>query len=269
MMHRIAWIAASTGLAGALSAWACTVTNEDHCGHRQGDATCQELYQTGVCSVCAVANNGCIDGPVPEGCAPEGVTAGADTSGTAPSTSAPTTSGSAAAGTATGTGDVTVGSTSNESETSTTTGGPAGVCQDGMRDPGELCDQDDLGDWTCADFGGGAGVPSCNEDCTLDTTPCGSKGGCMNGELDPGEQCDPSAKSEFGDNDCEKATGDVAPGGMLACTNECVMTTGACCLPESTQCEELLRQTDFECCPGFVCRLDLREDLLYRCRPPP
>lgn len=272
MVHRIAWIAASAVLAGALSAWACTVTNADHCGNRQGDATCQELYQAGVCSVCAVANNGCIDGPVPEGCAPEGTTSGHETIGTAPSTSTSTSTSMSTSSdptaTSANTGSTTSGSTTNDSGATTTTGGPAGVCQDGTRDPGELCDQDDLGDWTCEDFGGASGVPECNDDCTLDTRPCMSRDAeCGNGMLEPGEQCDPKARQEFGDNDCETATDGQASGGMLACIGECIMTTDACCITEGTLCADLTGPSEFACCGDLECRTD-GLDLAQRCRTP-
>jgi hypothetical protein len=74
-------------------------------------------------------------------------------------------------------------------------GAPPAECGNGVREvPAEACDQDDLGDATCADFGM-SGQLGCTPTCQLDPTACV---GCGNGFLDPGEACD----GELSAGDC-------------------------------------------------------------------
>jgi len=70
------------------------------------------------------------------------------------------------------------------------------TCGNGIIDPDETCDGDNLGisDDSCSLYSGffGSGTITCNENCNLDTFSCESAATCGNGFLDPGEICDGS-----------------------------------------------------------------------------
>lgn len=73
----------------------------------------------------------------------------------------------------------TTDGTSTSTSTSGTTGG--GACNNGILDPGEQCDGNNLGGFTCESLGYGGGTLSCDAVmCILDTSLCemgGSTGG--------------------------------------------------------------------------------------------
>lgn len=112
-------------------------------------------------------------------------------------------------------------------------------CGNGVREPGEACDEDDLGGLTCQDLGLGGGPPRCTYDCQIDETSCAS---CGNGYVDPGEECDGEA---LPDETClsvadpawiahlsEVAKGvpdpnDIVTGG-LACHPDCTLDRSGC-----------------------------------------
>lgn len=60
-------------------------------------------------------------------------------------------------------------------------------CGNGVIDPEEECDGDNLANLTCEDLNFDGGQLTCNPDCTLNITTCI---GCGNGVLDGNEQCD-------------------------------------------------------------------------------
>lgn len=65
------------------------------------------------------------------------------------------------------------------------------ACGNGRIDPGEQCDQTDLGGATCADpLPGSTGTLTCSLDCTFDTSGCTETGRCGDGVQDFGEACD-------------------------------------------------------------------------------
>ncbi len=70
---------------------------------------------------------------------------------------------------------------------------PPPECGNGVLEPGEACDGDDVGANTCTALGFTGGAPRCRYDCTLDATACA---GCGNGYVDPGEECDGDAIGE-------------------------------------------------------------------------
>ncbi|MFY0536883.1 hypothetical protein [Nannocystis pusilla] len=70
--------------------------------------------------------------------------------------------------------------------TSTTTGRPT-ACGDGILDPGELCDGDQLGGESCESQGFDGGELGCLDTCEFDTQNCSA---CGDGQLDAGEGCD-------------------------------------------------------------------------------
>ena len=66
----------------------------------------------------------------------------------------------------------------------------AGICGNGVIDPGEFCDGADLGQNDCTTLGLGAGALACNADCTYDFSGCTLQPVCGNGVLEGAEQCD-------------------------------------------------------------------------------
>jgi len=86
-------------------------------------------------------------------------------------------------------------------------------CQDGVRDPGEICDGADLGDFSCE-----AGWPICLTNCTAICTVCGN-GRIELNELGVGEACD-DGNTEDGDG----------------CSARCEIERSYCVTPESDEC---------------------------------
>ncbi|MBU0977163.1 MAG: hypothetical protein KKD18_01995 [Nanoarchaeota archaeon] len=83
-------------------------------------------------------------------------------------------------------------------------------CGDGVADPGEDCDDDDLNGQTCQTLGYDSGDLSCNPDCTFNT------GQCQQGS---GEEC-------TSNDDC-----------TLRCYPTCNVSTGEC-MPNATVCAD-------------------------------
>ena len=108
-------------------------------------------------------------------------------------------------------------------DTSGCTGGVE-TCGNGVLDPGEECDGENLGGNTCGDVGNYVGgTLSCNADCTFNTDECQAHEDCGNGVIDEGEDCD---GDELGGNTCEDV-GDYL-GGVLACRNDCTFDVSGC-----------------------------------------
>lgn len=86
-------------------------------------------------------------------------------------------------------------------------------CQDGVRDPGEICDGADLGDFTCE-----TGWPICLTNCTAICTVCGN-GRIELNERGVGEECD-DGNTEDGDG----------------CSSACRIERSYCVTPDSDEC---------------------------------
>jgi hypothetical protein len=94
-------------------------------------------------------------------------------------------------------------------------------CGNGTLDPGETCDGNALGGYTCQDFGYLGGTLECTPDCSgFDESNC-SNAECGNGIVEAGEECD-------GVNlDGETCMSQGFVGGTLSCTN-CSFNTNNC-----------------------------------------
>jgi hypothetical protein len=134
---------------------------------------------------------------------PESTTTDAATGSTDPTTTAADTSSGSASGT--------------EGATETT----SSACGDGIADPGEACDGEDLGGATCESEGFDRGALACTAICQLDTSGCE---GCGDEVLGPGEECD---SFELGGETCESQGFDA---GILGCTGRCTFDTSICYL---------------------------------------
>jgi len=86
-------------------------------------------------------------------------------------------------------------------------------CQNGVLDPGEICDGAQLGEFTCE-----SGHAICLTNCTAICTQCGN-GRIELNELGVGEQCD--------DGNTEEGDG---------CSAECLIERSYCVTPESDEC---------------------------------
>ncbi|PKN48167.1 MAG: hypothetical protein CVU59_00055 [Deltaproteobacteria bacterium HGW-Deltaproteobacteria-17] len=86
-------------------------------------------------------------------------------------------------------------------------------CQNGVLDPGEICDGTDLGDFTCE-----AGWPICLTNCTAICTECGN-GHIELNEFGVGEECD-DGNSDDGDG----------------CSSECLIERSYCVERDSDEC---------------------------------
>lgn len=150
-----------------------------------------------------------------------------------PTDPSPTASGSTSGTMTTTVGTATVSTTADPSDADVaTTDTPkldiATGCGDGAVDPGELCDGDDLQEFSCRAFGYAGGDLACREDCTFDTSFCvgsdsDSGDACGDGEVNPGEQCDGDDLQGF---TCE-ALG--LGGGVLTCDFiMCTFDTSMC-----------------------------------------
>ena len=96
-------------------------------------------------------------------------------------------------------------------------------CGNGVVNPSEQCDGDDVQGFDCADLALGKGELGCTEQCNFDTSGCSGPPACGDGEVAPGEQCD-------GDNlqglDCESLG---LGGGTLTCNPvQCTFDTSGC-----------------------------------------
>ncbi len=91
------------------------------------------------------------------------------------------------------------------------------TCGNGMVDPPEACDGEELGVQTCAGLGLGEGVLQCLNNCAgYDTSGCGSPLSCGDGTRDGAEVCD---GSDFGALTCQSLG---LGSGALACASDCL-----------------------------------------------
>jgi hypothetical protein len=171
----------------------CSVTNKEHCGNLEGDATCSARDKDyPYCNVCIGDNDGCVAAPVDDpSCAKTASSGGSSgSSATEPSsststssttggpTTGTTTSATGSTGTTTSTGTTDTGDSTATATTQTTSGtgstGAPPMCGDGNIDDQEVCDGDQLGGKKCTDFGTmyGGGTLMCFDNCTFDTSGC-------------------------------------------------------------------------------------------------
>lgn len=95
-----------------------------------------------------------------------------------------------------------------------------GTCDDGVLDPGEDCDGNDLAGQTCQSLGYADGDLACTSMCAFDESNCTS---CGNGVVDdPAEECD---GLDLQQATCESLDFDD---GALACLPNCQYDLGAC-----------------------------------------
>ena len=67
---------------------------------------------------------------------------------------------------------------------------PMGECGDGVMDPGEDCDTDDLGGASCGSLGYGTGTLACDSNCGFVVSGCDNPPVCGDSTVDIGEECD-------------------------------------------------------------------------------
>jgi hypothetical protein len=128
-------------------------------------------------------------------------------------------------GSETATGDSESAGESGDDSTETEGGeeesSPGAVCGNGVLEPGELCDGDELGGQTCEDLGFVGGELSCSDQCTIDATGC-SEQLCGNNIIEGDEECD---GSDLGGLNCT----DLGMGpGLPLCTESCAFDTSTC-----------------------------------------
>jgi len=101
------------------------------------------------------------------------------------------------------------------------------VCGDGIADPGEDCDGEDLAGTTCEDFGR-IGPLGCLPDCSFDLSECiSAEPICGDGVLHPREGCEGNDFGELGfAPECEDVLGDGLYG-EVTCT-DCGVDTSGC-----------------------------------------
>ncbi|MBI5507783.1 MAG: CotH kinase family protein [Deltaproteobacteria bacterium] len=110
----------------------------------------------------------------------------------------------------------------------TTIGGDT-TCGDGVRDPTEMCDGNDLGAATCASIGNGGGALACRRDCTLDVTGCVAAGVVCGDDVVAGlEQCD---GADLRGHSCQSLS---LGAGDLACTVDCSFDVTGCASQTAT-----------------------------------
>lgn len=100
---------------------------------------------------------------------------------------------------------------------------PLAECGNGLLEDGELCDDVELGDETCADQGFDAGELACADDCTFDVTGCVNFS-CGDGQINGLEACD-GAQLPDGASCADAGFG----AGEVGCTDNCVLDFTNCC----------------------------------------
>jgi hypothetical protein len=103
------------------------------------------------------------------------------------------------------------------------TEGALANCGDGMRQAGESCDGEDLGEVTCSDLGFEKGTLACTGSCAFDVSGCtGMAAACGDGAAGSDEDCD---GDDFKGRSCEDFGFSE---GALACTDQCTIDTSGC-----------------------------------------
>lgn len=100
---------------------------------------------------------------------------------------------------------------------------PTPYCGDGVMDPDEACDGEDLGGLTCASLGyPGGGALACTDECRLDLSGCRGAG-CGDGVRDSAEECD---GADLGGVTCTSLG--YYEGGDLTCHADCTLDASGC-----------------------------------------
>lgn len=224
---------------------ACTRKNLDHCAWRDGDAHCEKQgFARPYCSTCEASFDGCVMGPPAPVCVPdEGSASVADASGETVTNassqessdgSSTTASVSATDSSASGTSAGTTG----PGESSSSTGEP--ICGDGVKNGGELCDENDLDGKTCEFFNLGGGTLLCTPNCmNWNFMMCDNGAICGNDVVEGPEDCD---GTDLAGHDCAEFP--EYGGGELACDG-CEFSFDGCapCTPGAQACD-----SNDECC---------------------
>lgn len=116
------------------------------------------------------------------------------------------------------------------------------LCPNGVIDPGEECDLNNLGRNTCLSLGGfNGGILSCDNSCHFNTTDCFY---CGDGNVDFGEECDMSVPTG---STCQ-SLGFLS--GSLSCSNSCNINTSSCIYAES--CNDFSSSGTYTIDPGHI-----------------
>jgi hypothetical protein len=126
-------------------------------------------------------------------------------------------------------------------DTSGLSGGSSGVCGNGVKEAGEVCDGADLGGKECVDFSGfSGGTLACGQGCaSFDTSFC-TFASCGNGVAEGNEECD---GSDLNGHTCS-SLGYL--GGTLTCGSLCRFDLTGC---EMAECGNSVRE-GVEVCDG-------------------
>ncbi|UCF68300.1 MAG: hypothetical protein JSV80_03095 [Acidobacteriota bacterium] len=117
-------------------------------------------------------------------------------------------------------------------------------CGNGIIDPGEQCDGNDIGNATCESEGFYCGRVACNSYCELIWTGCvAGRCGDLQIQAQCGEECD---GTNLGGETCESRGFED---GVLSCTPDCEFDSLACTGPSSFDCDN--PSPDWQICENF------------------
>lgn len=99
------------------------------------------------------------------------------------------------------------------------------ICGNGVKEPSEECDGNDLGGQTCISMGWDGGALTCAQNCALNQSQCTNDNPmpCGNGVKEAGEQCD---GNDLGGQSCASQGWS---GGTLTCLANCSLSASGCC----------------------------------------
>jgi hypothetical protein len=124
------------------------------------------------------------------------------------------------------------------------------TCGDGQLAATEECDGNNFGGLTCTDLGFDGGNLACAPDCSqVIESGCMQAPNCGNGQLDVGEACD---GNNLNGQTCQSLGYD---GGVLLCTNGCMINTEACTVDECVGFFGACNLIFDDCCEGLMCAL--------------
>jgi hypothetical protein len=134
------------------------------------------------------------------------------------------------------------------------------VCNNNVLEGAEECDQGQLNNKSCIDFGFDAGQLGCSPECTFDTSACQNiTFACGDGIVADDEECD---QDQLDGWTCQELGFE---GGQLGCNQECRLNAGACsgCLADGyEENDELTSAAELQ--PGehnlSLCNTDREED---------